>query len=120
MRLWHESLIPKLPRQQLLGQHRECCALRGGGWGKKHATVNYVFDHSPYKLFQYLSFIHFICCIIFKESTQNLVFFFKQVQLRGKLVTVFSSSNYNDGNNEAACVLAYLGKLRLFTINTNV
>lgn len=22
MRLWHESLIPKLPRQQLLGQHR--------------------------------------------------------------------------------------------------
>ena len=53
MRLWHESLISKLPRQQLLGQHRECCALRGGGWGKKHATVNYVFDHSPYKLFQY-------------------------------------------------------------------
>lgn len=24
MRLWHESLIPYLPRQQLLGQHREC------------------------------------------------------------------------------------------------
>jgi len=34
MRLWHESLITKLPRQQLLGQHRECCALRGGGGGK--------------------------------------------------------------------------------------
>ena len=29
MRLWHEDLIHKLPRQQLLGQHRECCALRG-------------------------------------------------------------------------------------------
>lgn len=29
MRLWHEALIKKLPRQQLLGQHRECCALRG-------------------------------------------------------------------------------------------
>ncbi|KAA8440469.1 hypothetical protein FKV75_03690 [Weissella paramesenteroides] len=53
MRLWHETLIPKLPRQQLLGQHRECCALWGGGWGKKHQTVNYVFTHSPYKLFQY-------------------------------------------------------------------
>ena len=39
MRLWHEELISKLPRQQLLGQHRECCALRGNGWGKKHATV---------------------------------------------------------------------------------
>lgn len=47
MRLWHESLLKYLPRQQLLGQHRECCALRGKGWGKPHATVNYVFDH-PY------------------------------------------------------------------------
>lgn len=45
MRLWHEALIPHLPRHQLLGQHRECCALRGNGWGKPHATVNYVFDH---------------------------------------------------------------------------
>lgn len=53
MRLWHQQLIPLLPRQQLLGQHRECCALRGNGWGKKHATVNYVFNYSPYKLFQY-------------------------------------------------------------------
>lgn len=57
MRLWHEDLIGKLPRQQLLGQHRECCALRGNGWGKKHATVNYVFSYSPYKLFQYHLFI---------------------------------------------------------------
>ncbi|MCT3115382.1 TIGR02328 family protein [Leuconostoc lactis] len=53
MRLWHESLITKLPRQQLLGQHRECCALRGGGWGKRHSTVDYVFIYSPYKLFRY-------------------------------------------------------------------
>ena len=45
MRLWHEALIPLLPRQQLLGQHRECCALRGNGWGRPHSTVNYVFDH---------------------------------------------------------------------------
>lgn len=53
MRLWHEDLISSLPRQQLLGQHRECCALRGNGWGKKHQTVNYVFDYSPYYLFAY-------------------------------------------------------------------
>ncbi|MCF6166246.1 hypothetical protein LROSL1_2468 [Furfurilactobacillus rossiae] len=53
MRLWHEALISKLPRQQLLGQHREIAALRGNGWGKKHATVNYVFTHSPYKLYQF-------------------------------------------------------------------
>lgn len=53
MRLWHEKLIPLLPRQQLLGQHRECCALRGRGWKKRHATVDYVFTYSPYKLYQY-------------------------------------------------------------------
>ena len=28
MRLWHESLISRLPRQQLLGQHRVLCAQR--------------------------------------------------------------------------------------------
>lgn len=53
MRLWHEALLPYLPRQQLLGQHRECCALRGKGWGKKHAIVNYVFEYPYLKLYQY-------------------------------------------------------------------
>lgn len=53
MRLWHQALISKLPRQQLLGQHRECCALRGNGWGKKHSTVNYVFEHSYARLVAY-------------------------------------------------------------------
>lgn len=53
MRLWHQALISKLPRQQLLGQHRECCALRGKGWQRKYATVNYVFDYFPYRLFKY-------------------------------------------------------------------
>lgn len=57
MRLWHEDLIPKLPRQQLLGQHRECCALRGKGWKKPHKTVNYVFHYPPYKLYQYHIFV---------------------------------------------------------------
>ena len=53
MRLWHQSLIPYLDRQRLLGQHRELCALRGKGWGKKHATVDYVFMHDPALLVVY-------------------------------------------------------------------
>lgn len=53
MRLWHQSLISKLPRQQLLGQHRECAALRGKGWGRKHSVVNYVFTHIPERLVAY-------------------------------------------------------------------
>jgi uncharacterized protein (TIGR02328 family) len=53
MRLWHQKLIPFLPRQQLLGQHRECAALRGKGWGKKHSVVDYVFTYSPDELVAY-------------------------------------------------------------------
>lgn len=53
MRLWHEKMIPFLPKNQLLGQHRECCGLRGRGWGKKHKTVDYIFSYSPYRLYRY-------------------------------------------------------------------
>lgn len=53
MRLWHQSLIPYLDRQRLLGQHRELAALRGKGWGKKHATVDYVFKYSTERLVAY-------------------------------------------------------------------
>ena len=53
MRLWPQQLIPYLDRQRLLGQHRECCALRGKGWGRKHATVDYVFKHDPSLLVAY-------------------------------------------------------------------
>ena len=53
MRLWHQSLIPLLPRQQLLGLHREICALRGKGWGRKHSVVNYVFIHEHERLVAY-------------------------------------------------------------------
>lgn len=53
MRLWHQKILPCLDRQRLLGQHRECCALRGKGWGRKHATVDYVFAHDPSWLVAY-------------------------------------------------------------------
>ena len=53
MRLWHQFLIPLLDDKRLLGQHRECCALRGKGWGKKHSVVDYVFKHDPGMLYEY-------------------------------------------------------------------
>lgn len=53
MRLWHQYLIHYLPNKQLLGQHRECCALRGKGWGKKHSVVNYVFKYGLDHLYAY-------------------------------------------------------------------
>lgn len=53
MRLWHQDLIPFLPRAQLLGQHREICALRGLGWGRRHSVVDYVFEHPYRSLFKF-------------------------------------------------------------------
>lgn len=53
MRLWHQALIPYLDTKRLLGQHRECCALRGKGWGRKHATVDYVFKYDLAHLYAY-------------------------------------------------------------------
>lgn len=53
MRLWHYRLLPHLPSKQLLGQHRECIALRGRGWGRRHSTVDYVFKHPYEYLYRY-------------------------------------------------------------------
>lgn len=53
MRLWHQALIPYLDNKRLLGQHRECCALRGKGWGKKHSVVDYVFKYDLAHLYEY-------------------------------------------------------------------
>lgn len=53
MRLWHEKLLPHLSKQWLLGQHRECCALRGKAWGKKHNAVDYVFKLPMFCLYRY-------------------------------------------------------------------
>lgn len=54
MRLWHIDLIPKLPRQQLLGQWREIYAILGtiNKRGKvNHSVVNYVNDHPLHYLY---------------------------------------------------------------------
>lgn len=53
MRLWHQKLIPYLDDKRILSLHREVAALRGGGWGRKHATVDYVFRHEPARLYAY-------------------------------------------------------------------
>lgn len=53
MRLWHQSLLPYLDNRRILGQHRECCALRGRGWGKRSSVINYIYDEGPESLVAY-------------------------------------------------------------------
>lgn len=48
MRLWHKELIPVLPRQQLLGQWRECCLIAKNiaeNGTPNHLLVNKVMDY---------------------------------------------------------------------------
>ena len=86
MRLWHEKLLPFLPRQQLLGQHRECAALRGAGWGKPHATVNYVFNHSPYLLYRY----HLLVMEEMKKRGYQPDLLWKKAHYRGKVAEAYA------------------------------
>lgn len=81
MRLWHEKIIHLLPKNQLLGQHRECCALRGNGWKKKHKTVDYVFSYSPYLLFRY----HLLVMYEMEKRGYNVSGEWKDKNYRGKI-----------------------------------
>ena len=82
MRLWHQKLIPLLPRQQLLGLHREVCALRGKGWGKKHSVVDYVFTHKPEKLVAY----HMMVMFEMKKRGYNPDPIWENCDYRGKVL----------------------------------
>jgi uncharacterized protein (TIGR02328 family) len=80
MRLWHQSLIPYLDRQRILGQHRECSALRGNGWGKKHSTVDYVFTYSPQRLVAY----HFLIMDEMEKRGYKVDQLWRNPEYRGK------------------------------------
>mgnify|MGYP000242712835 FL=1 len=51
MRLWHESLIEVLPRQQLLGQWRELNSIYKKE--DKHILINFIYEYPKKDLFLY-------------------------------------------------------------------
>ena len=56
MRLWHKDLISVLPRQQLLGQWRECCAIAKAideNGSPNHVLVNRIMDFDLSHFFSY-------------------------------------------------------------------
>lgn len=86
MRLWHKQLLPYLPTMQLLGQHRECCAMRGNGWGRKHKTVDYVWKYRYEYLVNYhLKVIDLLECRLTSTGKKyNIDQRWKDLYYRGK------------------------------------
>lgn len=56
MRLWHKDLIAVLPRKQLIGQYRECCAIARNikvNGTPNNLLVNKVMDYPKWHFRQY-------------------------------------------------------------------
>lgn len=56
MRLWHKDLISVLPRRQLIGQWRECCAIAKNisTYGSpRHILVNRIMDYNLSHFYAY-------------------------------------------------------------------
>ena len=62
MRLWHKDLIPVLPKKQLLGQWRECCAIAKNIFKKgtpNHLLVNRIMDYPLEHFAEYTAIVGF-------------------------------------------------------------
>jgi uncharacterized protein (TIGR02328 family) len=100
MRLWHEKLIKYLPRQQLLGQHRECAAMRGNGWGKKHSVVDYVFKYH----WIYLYFYHKKIMNEMKRRGYKVTKEWEKCTYRGKKCPEYKELGYKEIKQEGETI----------------
>lgn len=67
MRCWHKSLIPYLPRQQLLGQWRECCLIAKNIAEKgtpNHILVNRIMNYPIEHFYNY-------GCLVYNEMIRR-------------------------------------------------
>lgn len=94
MRCWHKSLIPYLPRQQLLGQWREYCLIAKNIAEKgtpNHILVNRIMDYPLNHFYNY-------GCLVYNETIKRryITYFYKF----GEYFTNFENSmdfiNYNN------------------------
>lgn len=60
LRLWHKDIIQVLPKQQLLGQWRECCLIAKNIAKKgtpNHILVNKIMDYPIYDFIKYTALV---------------------------------------------------------------
>lgn len=85
MRLWHKDLIPVLPRQQLIAQWRECCAIASNIANKgtpNHILVNKILDYSSIHFIEYTNLIlEEIQKRNYKVNEKSYLKFSKNIQL---------------------------------------
>ena len=74
MRLWHSQLIEVLPKQQLLGQNRECCLIESeiikNGF-VNHILVDFVNNDKGSLLLYHMRVMHAMCRRGYKVSATS-------------------------------------------------
>lgn len=89
MRLWHISLIPVLPREQLVAQWRELSAIAGSIKEKgtpNHLLVNFVMDYP---------FNHFISYAYYAREEMNKRGYRTMESVWKKITSLVDNNDYN-------------------------
>ena len=88
MRLWHVSLIPVLPREQLVAQWRELSSIAGSiqkNGTPNHLLVNFVLDY-PYNHF--ISYAYYVRAEMNKRG-------YRTMESVWKKITALTNDDYN-------------------------
>lgn len=89
MRLWHTSLIPVLPREQLVAQWRELSAIAGSIREKgtpNHILVNFVMD---YPMNHFISYTYYVREEMNKRGYRTMESVWK------KITSLVDNNDYN-------------------------
>ena len=89
MRLWHTSLIPALPREQLVAQWRELSAIAGSIKEKgtpNHLLVNFVMD---YPMNHFISYAYYVREEMSKRGYRTMDSVWK------KIISLVDNNDYN-------------------------
>ena len=103
MRLWHKYLIPYLPKQQLLGQWRECCCMARNikmNGTPNHILVNKIMDYPPSHFINYSAEVARI--MINRDYNIDFSKFTKHIDdiILGKCQQLDKSEIFSDWHNE--------------------